>query len=291
MKLSTGLGLKPEHFDTACACTAPGLWFEVHAENYMVAGGPRLAWLDAVRAHHPLSIHGVALSLGAAAPLDPAHLARLAALVQRYEPTLVSEHLAWASWQGQYFPDLLPVPRTHHALLRIVDHVHETQEALGRQIALENPSHYLHLPQHEYGEIEFLAELAQRSGCALLLDVNNVYVSAHNLGISAQAYIDAFPVAAIAEVHLAGHTQDARADLLIDSHDQPISSDVWALYQRLIRRAGPLPTLIERDGNLPEFASLLAERDIAEQYLSDTSLHPPDALQSMHREQHLEGVA
>jgi len=291
MKLSTGLGLKPEHFDAACACTARGVWFEVHAENYMVDGGPRLAWLDAVRTHHPLSLHGVALSLAADAPLDRAHLARLAALVQRYEPALVSEHLAWASWQGQYFPDLLPVPRTHQALLRIVDHVHETQEVLGRQIAVENPSHYLHMPQHEYEEVEFLAELAQRSGCALLLDVNNVYVSAHNLGISATDYIDTFPVAAIAEVHLAGHTQDMQADLLIDSHDQAICSDVWALYQRLIRRTGPLPTLIERDGNLPEFVSLLAERDIAEQYLSGISLQQPMALRFERRKHHLEGVA
>jgi uncharacterized protein (UPF0276 family) len=259
---SAGLGLKPEYFEDALAAPADGLWFEVHPENYMVAGGPRLAWLEAIRARHPLSLHGVALSLAADAPPDEAHLERLAALAERFEPALVSEHLAWSTWQGAYRPDLLPFPRTSAALARIAENVERAQEALGRRIALENPSHYLAIDGHEWDEIDFLEALARRTGCALLLDVNNVYVSARNLGLSADAYVDAFPGALVAEIHLAGHTADPAlgADLLVDSHDAPVDPAVWALYARLIARIGPRPTLIERDGNLPAFEVLMGER-------------------------------
>jgi uncharacterized protein (UPF0276 family) len=267
----TGLGLKPQHYAEALAAPADGLWFEVHPENYMVAGGPRLAWLEAIREHHPLALHGVALSLAADADPDPAHLSRLAALARRVEPWLVSEHLAWSAWRGAYYPDLLPFPRTDAALARIAANVGRVQEALGRQIAIENPSHYLRLEDHELDEIDFLSELARRTGCGLLLDVNNVYVSARNLGTRAEAYVDGFPGELIWEVHLAGHTSDPALGpaLLVDSHDAPVAPEVWALYERLIARIGPRPTLIERDGNLPAFSELMAERARAEALLQE----------------------
>lgn len=263
--LTAGLGLKPQHYEAAMACRADGLWFEVHPENYFVAGGPRLGCLDAIRAEHPISMHGVALSLAADAAPDAEHLARLAWLARRIEPALISEHLAWSAWRGAYHPDLLPFPRTDEALARIADNIARTQEKLGRRIAIENPSHYVHLDGHTWDEIDFLAELARRTGCGLLLDVNNVYVGARNLGYSATDYIDRFPGEPVMEVHLAGHTPDPDlgSALLIDSHDAPVAPDVWALHKRLIDRIGPRPTLIERDGNLPDFAVLLAERDRA----------------------------
>jgi uncharacterized protein (UPF0276 family) len=270
--LSAGVGLKPQHFEAAHACAAPGVWFEVHAENYLIDGGPRLAWLDTIRAVHPLSLHGVALSLAADAAPDPTHLARLTALVQRVEPALVSEHLAWSTWRGAYRPDLLPVARTRAALNRVVDNVARVQDRLKRRIALENPSHYLAFDAHDFGEIEFLVEVARASGCALLLDVNNVFVSANNLRYDAERTIDAVPGELVAEIHLAGHSADPAlgARLLIDSHDAPVAPAVWALYERLIARIGPRPTLIERDENVPAFAELLAERDRADAVLRQT---------------------
>jgi uncharacterized protein (UPF0276 family) len=269
MVLTAGLSLKPQYFDAALACPAEGLWFEVHPENYMVTGGPRLAWLEAIRSKHAISLHGVALSLAADAEPDPSHLARLAALVRRIEPALVSEHLAWSAWRGAYHPDLLPFPRTSEALARITDNVSRTQDVLQRRIAIENPSNYLEMDGHEWGEIDFLSELARRTGCGLLLDVNNVYVSARNLDYSAEAYLDAFPAGAVMEIHLAGHTADPNlgAALLVDSHDAAVAPEVWTLYDRLIRRIGPRPTLIERDDNLPEFAALLSERGRADAVL------------------------
>ena len=262
---TAGLGLKPSHFEEALACTSPGLWFEVHPENYMTAGGPRIAWLQAVRARHPVALHGVALSLAADAVPDEAHLQRLAALAERTEPFLISEHLAWSAWRGTYYPDLLPFPRSTAALVRIADNVSRVQDALRRTIAVENPSHYLRIDAHEWDEIDFLGELARRTGCGLLLDINNVFVSARNLGFSAEAYVDAFPARPVAEIHLAGHTPDPThgATLLIDSHDAPVCPEVWALYSRAIARIGPRPTLIERDDNLPTFDVLRAERDRA----------------------------
>ena len=264
--LGAGLGLKPAHFAEALACKAEGLWYEVHPENYMV-GGPRLAWLERVAERHPLSLHGVSLSLAADAPPDPAHLARLRELADRVRPVLVSEHLAWSAWRGQYHPDLLPFPRTHEALTRIADNIQRTQEALGRPIAVENPSHYLRLDGHAFDEIDFLAELSRRTGCGLLLDLNNVHVSAHNLGFDPLAYLDRFPAEAVVELHLAGYSKDANGPLLIDSHDAPIDDAVWALHTHLVQRIGPRPTLIERDDNLPAFAELLAERARAQAQL------------------------
>jgi uncharacterized protein (UPF0276 family) len=270
--LTAGLGLKPQHFDAALGCSSAGLWFEVHPENYMVAGGPRLAWLEAIRGKHPISLHGVALSLAADAEPDAAHLQRLAELTKRFEPALVSEHLAWSTWRGAYHPDLLPFPRTTEALARIADNIARTQDALQRCIAIENPTHYLQLDGHEWTETAFLKELAQRTGCGLLLDVNNVYVSACNMGFSAEDYIDAFPGEAVMEIHLAGHSQDPNlgAALLVDSHDAPVAPAVWALYERLVGRIGARPTLIERDDNLPAFDVLLAERDCAAAVLQET---------------------
>lgn len=262
--LGAGVGLKPQHYDDAVQCAAAGVWFEVHPENYLVDGGPRLAWLEAVRAVHPLSLHGVSMSLGGQEPLDAAHLRQLRGLVQRFEPALVSEHLAWSRLDGVYFPDLLPVVRSRAALDRLAMHVDHAQSVLQRTIAVENPSHYLSTLGHaeEWPEPDFLAELARRTGCGLLLDVNNVFISANNLGFSARAYLDAFPADAVAEIHLAGHTADPSLgqQLLIDSHDAAIDAQVWALYERLIARIGPRPTLIERDGNVPAFAELLQER-------------------------------
>ena len=269
---AAGLGLKPEHFEDALRAREAGLWFEVHPENYLVEGGPRLAWLEAVRAEHALSLHGVSLSLAGETPLDAAHLRRFAALVRRLQPALVSEHLAWSRFGGGWLPDLLPFPRTGEALQRIAARIQATQDALGRSIAIENPSHYLRLPGHAWDEIEFLQELAQRTGCTLLLDINNVHVSAHNLGFDAQDWIDRFPAALVSQVHLAGHCADpALGDrLLVDSHDAPVAPAVWALYERFVRRAGPRPTLVERDGNVPAFPELLAERAHAQQVLDAT---------------------
>lgn len=273
MAPSAGLGLKPDHFDAALECTADGLWFEVHPENYMAAGGTRPAWLRAIRSRHPVSLHGVGLSLAADADPDPAHLERLAALARQVEPVLVSEHLAWSAWRGAYLPDLLPFPRTRAALARIAANVGRVQDRLGRRIAIENPSHYLRIDGHEFDEIAFLVELARRSGCGALLDVNNVFVSARNLGFDAIAWIDAFPGALVDEIHLAGHSYDPvhGAALLIDSHDAAVDEAVWALYRRLVARIGPRPTLIERDDKLPAFDALLDERARAHAILASAS--------------------
>jgi len=269
MSPSAGLSLKPQHFEAALASSADGLWFEIHPENYLVEGGPRLAWLDTIRARHPIALHGVALSLAADAPPDPTHLAQVAELAQRIDPALISEHLAWSHWRGHYRPDLLPFPRTREALARICTNIAIVQDWLRRPLLIENPSHYVRIEGHEYDEIDFLREIARTSGCGLLLDVNNVYVGARNLGYDAAAYLDAFPGELIGELHLAGHTADPvlGSALLIDTHDTPIDPEVWALHQRLVRRIGPRPTLIERDGNLPAFAELLLERGRAQALL------------------------
>jgi uncharacterized protein len=268
MTPAAGLGFKPQHFSEALAWPAADLWLEVHAENYMVAGGPRLAMLEALRRERPLSLHGVGLSLAGAADPDPEHLAALKLLVDRFEPFAVSEHLAWSRLDGRCFPDLLPVPRTDEVLARLAANIGRVQDALGRPILIENPSHYLDLRGHQWSETSFLAELARRTGCGLLIDVNNVAVGAHNLGFDASAWLAALPAYLIGEVHLAGHSLDAEGTLLIDSHDEPVSEEVWALYAGFVERVGPVPTLIERDGNVPSFATLMAERDRAQAMLT-----------------------
>lgn len=262
---TVGLGLKPLHYEDALACPSAGLWFEVHAENYMVEGGPRLAWLEAIRRDKPLSLHGVGLSLAADAPPDVRHLARLRALADRFEPFLMSEHLAWSQRGDVYHPDLLPFPRTQRILDRVADNIGCAQDVLGRALLIENPSLYLPLAGHEMSEPEFLNRLVSRTGCGLLLDINNVYVSANNVGGSATAYMDALSSDAIGEIHLAGHAPDPEwgEALLIDTHAADVSEAVWGLYARTIRRIGARPTLIERDGDIPAFAALMAERDRA----------------------------
>ncbi len=276
-QMGAGLGLKPHHYPDALDCKAEGLWFEVHPENYMVGGGPRLAWLEAIGSQHPLSLHGVSLSLAADCPPDENHLKRLKALADLVQPALISEHLAWSAWRGQYHPDLLPFPRTVEALQRIVSNIQRTQDALGRPIAIENPTHYLHLDGHDFSELDFLTELSVRTGCGLLLDVNNIHISAHNLGFDAATYLDAFPAKPIVEIHLAGHAVDpGDTRLLIDTHDAPIADAVWSLYQRVIERIGMRPTLIERDDHIPGFDVLLAERDRAQALLSIGNKRPSE---------------
>jgi uncharacterized protein (UPF0276 family) len=269
INLGAGLGLKPEHYADAWASPST-LWFEVHSENYLMAGGPRREWLAAIRQQHQISLHGVSLSLAADEPPDAQLLAQLRALVTDIKPALVSEHLAWSRWNGVYYPDLLPVPRTTRVLNRVIDNINRVQDALGRQISLENPTHYLQMPEHEWDEIEFLDEVSRRSGCGLLLDLNNVWLSAHNLEFDAVAWLDRFPTERITEIHLAGFSADeGGSTLLIDSHDRSVSEDVWLLYKQLIQRAGAKPTLIERDDNLPSFDELLAEQQRA-QHIIDT---------------------
>ena len=264
---TAGLSFKPVHFEEALASPAAGLWFEAHAENYMVAGGPRLAMLEALRREKPLSLHGVGLSLAGAVDPDAGHLAALKALCTRFQPFLVSEHLAWSRSGGLAFPDLLPFPRTIEALRRVARNIDMTQTALGRQILIENPSLYLAIDGHDWSETDFLAELVRRTGCRLLVDVNNVFVSARNLGFAPEAYLDSLPVDAIGEIHLAGHKPDPEYGdaLLIDSHDAPVAEEVWDLYGRLLTRLGrmPAPTLVERDGDVPAFEMLMAERNRA----------------------------
>jgi uncharacterized protein len=268
MTPAAGIGFKPQHYREALASPAAGLWFEVHAENYMVAGGPRLAMLEALRNARPLSLHGVGMSLAGAAEPDADHLAALKGLVDRFEPHLVSEHLAWSRLDGRCFPDLLPVPRTNEVLARCSANIARVQDALKRQILIENPTHYLALRDHSWSETSFLSELARRSGCGLLIDVNNVAVGAHNTGFDASAWLDAIPPERIGEIHLAGHSSDPEGTLLIDSHDAPVSEQVWDLYEQLIARIGARPTLIERDGNVPAFAELMRERGRAHQVLA-----------------------
>jgi len=262
-----GTGLKPEHYRTIIDTLPDVGFFEIHAENYMGAGGPPHRYLAAVRERYPLSLHGVGLSIGADRPLDRAHLGRLRHLIDRYAPFLFSEHLAWSSHDVGFLNDLLPVPYTDETLARVVDHIDEVQATLGRQMLLENPSTYLAFAESTYSEGAFIAEIVKRSGCGLLLDVNNVWVACTNQEWDPIAYIDAFPLAAVQEIHLAGfatEADEAGRPLLIDTHDRPVVDRVWDLFDDVIRRTGPLPTLIEWDAEVPEWQALEAEAQRAE---------------------------
>ena len=271
---STGVGFKPAHFRDILAAPQPLGFFEVHAENYMGAGGPPHAQLGALRERYALSVHGVGLSIGSMRPLDRDHLMRLKTLCERYTPECFSEHLAWSSHGDVYLNDLLPLPYTQQTLARVAEHIDEVQTALGRQMLLENPSTYIRFSESTIPEVDFLAELSKRSGCGLLLDINNVFVSAKNHGTQPLAYLDSFPFDRVKEIHLGGHDEevdDVGAPLLIDTHGSPIAEAVWTLYAQLIARTGALPTLIEWDNNVPDWPTLLAEAVAAQNILSDAS--------------------
>lgn len=266
-----GVGLKPAHvaalLERGAQAFLGGAGFvEVHAENYMVDGGPMLRHLERVRAHWPLSIHGVGLSIGGDGPLDLGHLERLDALLRRFEPGWFSEHLAWSSHGGRWFNDLLPLPYDRATLHRVCDHVDQVQERLRRRMLLENPSTYLAYAGSTMDEPAFLAEVVRRTGCALLLDVNNAYVSGVNHGrdpwSTIASLLDAMPADTVCEIHLAGFAEDRDAAgdrLLIDHHGAAVDDAVWSLYRRTVERLGPVPTLIERDHHVPALDVLEAE--------------------------------
>jgi uncharacterized protein (UPF0276 family) len=261
-----GVGFKPEHFAAIDAERQPVGFFEVHAENYMGAGGPPHARLGRLREDCALSIHGVGLSIGAMQPLDREHLARLKVVCDRYEPASFSEHLAWSSHGEVFLDDLLPLPYTRETLAQVADHIDQVQNVLKRQMLLENPATYLLFEESTMEETDFLAELVHRTGCGLLLDVNNVFVASTNHNIDPRDYLARFPVDRVGEIHLGGHsetTDDHGATLLIDSHDTPVRDPVWALYEELIARTGPVATLIEWDNDVPEWPLLRAEAEAA----------------------------
>jgi uncharacterized protein len=262
-----GVGLKPEHYRTILE-TGPDIgFFEVHAENYMGTGGPPHRYLAAIRERYPLSLHGVGLSIGGERPLANDHLARLKELIERYEPGLFSEHLAWSTHDNAFFNDLLPLPYTDETLARVVRHITQVQETLGRQMLLENPSTYLVFAESTYSETDFIAEIVRRAGCALLLDINNVHVASTNHEWDPHRYIDEYPLAYVREIHLAGFKRDADErgrPLLIDTHDRPVDQIVWSLYEHVVRRIGPTPTLVEWDADVPVWSELAAEAERAE---------------------------
>ncbi|MFW2392207.1 MAG: MNIO family bufferin maturase [Alphaproteobacteria bacterium] len=262
-----GVGLKPEHYRDILD-DAPDIgWFEIHAENYMGEGGTPHACLTAVRERYPLSLHGVGLSIGGASPLDTEHLARLRVLIDRYQPALFSEHLAWSSHDTVYLNDLLPLPYTAETLDRVCGHIDEVQDTLQRQMLLENPSTYVAFAETSMSEVAFLCEIVRRTGCGLLLDVNNVFVQATNHGFDARTYLDSFPVEHVREIHLGGHAEDEDDDgasLLIDDHGREVADPVWGLYAHALSRTGPVPTLIEWDNDVPSWPALFAEAKLAD---------------------------
>lgn len=267
-----GAGLKPEHQRHILDARPDVGWFEVHAENYMGAGGPPHHFLERIRALYPLSVHGVGLSIGSADGMAPGHLARLKAVVDRYQPFIVSEHLAWSTHDGIFLNDLLPLPYTEATLSLVARHVDEVQMALGRRILIENPSTYLRFDGEEMPETEFLHALARRSGCGLLLDINNVVVSAANHDFDARTYLASFPHEHVAEIHLAGHAVLERdgETLFVDTHDRTISLEVWRLFREVIAHHGPRPTLIEWDAEVPAWQDLEGEVRQAQSVLQAT---------------------
>jgi uncharacterized protein (UPF0276 family) len=272
-----GIGLKPEHFREVLE-THPDIgFFEIHAENYMVDGGPFHHYLGRIRERHPLSVHGVGLSIGGEGALDETHLDRLARLLDRYQPESFSEHLAWASHGGTFLNDLLPLPYTAAPLARVCEHIDRVQERLGRRMLLENPATYVEFAASTLAETAFIAEVVRRTGCGLLLDVNNAYVACVNHRRDPYAYIDALPLQAVGQIHLAGFARDedaAGAPLLIDSHGAPVAQAVWDLYAHALRHLGPVPILIERDSDIPPLPVLLAEAQQAERMMHARMVEP-----------------
>lgn len=269
-----GLGLKHEHFVEVLE-TSPAIgFFEVHAENYMVAGGPFHHYLGLIREQYPLSLHGVGLSIGGEGRLDTEHLARLATLIERYQPHSFSEHLAWSSHGPVFLNDLLPLAYDSATLQRVCEHIDQVQSTLKRPMLLENPSTYLQFQRSTLDETDFISEIIRRTGCGLLLDVNNVYVSCTNHQRDPESYLDGLPLHAVGEIHLAGFAEDTDNlgdRLLIDDHGAPIDNAVWQLYEKVLAQVGPMPTLIERDNHLPAFSVLLAEAQQADRQLAQVS--------------------
>jgi len=277
-----GMGLKPEFYRQALEFSSDhsgqNMWYEVHPENYMVDGGPRLAWLEAIAEKYAVSLHGVGASLGGLDPFDANHLKSLRGLIDRFNPAQVSEHATWSSFDGRYFADLLPLPRTKAAQDHMVDRIDEFQTAIGRRILIENPTNYM-TTNSELDEPAFLVEIARRAGCGLLLDVNNVYISQvnvgqGNVGIDANAYVHALPPDLIGEIHIAGFDEDPihGEKLLIDAHSSPVSEPVWDLLDTALAHIGPVPVLLERDGNIPAFSELLQEHSRAQSALDALSI-------------------
>lgn len=266
-----GVGYKPQHFEQILAAAGPVEWLEIHAENYMGAGGRPLAQLRHLAERFAISVHGVGLSIGGEGPLDTAHLLRLKHLCDWLNPASFSEHLAWSTHDGSYLNDLLPLPYTAATISRVCDHIDRVQSVLGRRMLLENPSTYVAFAETTMPEVDFLAEIARRTGCGLLLDVNNVYVSATNQAYDPLDYIRTFPLHAVGEIHLGGHDIDADDHgqrLLIDSHGAAVVDPVWQLYAQTIALAGPKPTLIEWDNDVPDWPVLCAEAGLAAQILA-----------------------
>jgi hypothetical protein len=265
-----GTSFKHEHLAAIIGDRKRDGFFEVHAENYMGAGGPAHRALETVRRDNPVSLHGVCMSIGGPQPLDKAHLERFRSLIERYEPALVSEHLAWSTHETTYFNDLLPLPYTEATLAGVCDHIDEVQEAIRRPMLLENPSTYVTFRESTMSETDFIRTVSRRTGCGLLLDVNNVLVSATNHGFSALEYLADFPLTRIGEIHVAGHaeqTDDEGDLLLIDSHDRPVADAVWKLFEIVIGKCGPIPTLVEWDSNIPDWPILRAEANAAQTIL------------------------
>lgn len=273
----TGIGLRAQHYSEVLASLPDIAWLEVHSENFFGPGGEPLRVLDAVREHYPLSLHGVGMSLGSSDPLNRNHLHKLKVLIERIQPAAVSEHLCWSSIGGRFLNDLLPLPYSEEALVNVCERIRQAQDFLGRRIMVENVSSYVRFSGATMPEWEFLAEVAQRCDCDILLDVNNIHVSASNHGFDARHYLDAIPGERIGEIHLAGYETDAGEDsdedFLVDTHSRPVSEPVWALYEETLRRFGPKPTLIEWDNDIPELAVLLAEARTAQKFLA--SSHEP----------------
>lgn len=270
-----GVGYKPQHFNDLRSDPGPVKWLEVHAENYMGHGGRPHAQLRDLREDFSISVHGVGLSIGGEGPLDPDHLARLKTLVDWLEPARFSEHLAWSTHGAEFLDDLLPLPYTDATLTRVAEHIDLVQETLNLQMLLENPSSYLAFAESTWSETDFLAELVRRTGCGLLLDVNNVFISATNLGYTAKGYIDAYPLDYVGEIHVGGHDEDSDdhgAPLLIDSHGCAAADPVWDLLDYTLNAAGPKPVLVEWDNDVPDWPELRAEAERAATALSALSV-------------------
>jgi hypothetical protein len=265
-----GLGLRPPHYEALLDGPVSVDWLEIITENYLVAGGRPLHWLDRIRERYPLVMHGVSLSIGGTDPLDFDYLRRVKALAARVEPWWISDHLCWTGVDGVNLHDLMPLPYTEEALQHVVARIAQVQDFLGRRILIENPSSYVAYAESTSSEWEFLVAMAEDADCEILLDVNNVYVSAHNHGFDPRRYLDALPAARIRQIHLAGHS--VQGALLVDTHDAPVCEGVWSLYAEAVARFGAVPAMIERDDDIPPLETLLAELDRARRVVADLML-------------------